>query len=100
MDHRVGFCHHRFLKHRRDIGSWSLFAIIAFYGISRILGIGFGFCHRRFLKHRRDIGLGLFCYHRFLKHKQDIGFGLHNWILGLTLDILDLNYVLKKIEVD
>ena len=32
--------HHRFLRHRQDIGFfWSFFAIIAFYSISRILGL-------------------------------------------------------------
>lgn len=37
IDLDLWFCHHRFLKHRPDIGYCCFFAIIAFESVSRTL---------------------------------------------------------------
>ena len=63
-------------KHRlQDIGSFGLFAIIAFLRHRLwILVLPVFFCHHRFLRHRlQDIGfLGLLSHRRFLGHSLRI----------------------------
>jgi hypothetical protein len=65
----TGFCHRRFLQHRRNIG--------------------IGCCYHRFLKHKQDI----------VRPAEAIRTGFWFFTVGsvgFTLDILDLNYVSKK----